>query len=75
MHNWYGIETETEFRRSDWQRQAEAEARLAQAAAGRPARRAFHLPRFSIAQWRGWRAPRLPLEAPVARRRPAYHAK
>ena len=45
MSNWYTIETEAEFRRREWQRAVEADARAAQA---RPAKR--KIPGPGIAQ-------------------------
>ena len=71
MHNWYGIETEAEFRRREWQREIEAETRAAEARAGRAERRGLRLPHFSLARLRGLGAPRLPFGAPLAPRRAA----
>jgi hypothetical protein len=61
MHNWYGIETEAAFRRREWERAAEADAR---SSALRATRRGFpllKLPHISLAQLRALSAPRLPL--------------
>jgi hypothetical protein len=44
MNNWYTIETEVEFRRREWQRAVEAEARAAQA---RPANGHSRWPRIA----------------------------
>jgi hypothetical protein len=44
MNNWYAIETEAEFRRREWQRAVEADARAAQA---RPAVGRMRWPRVS----------------------------
>jgi hypothetical protein len=45
MHNWYAVETEAEFRRREWQRAIEADARAAQA---RPANGRMRWPRISL---------------------------
>jgi len=58
MHNWYAIETETEFRRREWQRAIEADARAAQA---RPANRRPRWPRLgrlTLANLRSLAVPR-----------------
>ncbi len=44
MNNWYTIETEAEFRRREWQRAVEADARAAQA---RPANGRTRWPRIA----------------------------
>ncbi len=75
MHNWFGIETEAEFRRQQWQRAIEAEERVAQARAGHAASPKFRLPHLSLARLRALVAPRLPDTAPVAPRRAAYSSK
>jgi hypothetical protein len=74
MHNWYGIETEAEFRRQEWQRAIEAEERAAQACAGRVASPRFRLPRLSLARLRGLGTPRLPATSPVAPPRAAAYS-
>ena len=74
MHNWYGIETEAEFRRQEWQRTIEADARAALAQSGRVERGGWRLPQFSLARLRSLVAPRLPFGAPVAPRRPAVYS-
>jgi hypothetical protein len=71
MHNWYGIETEVEFRRQEWQRAIAADARAAQALDGRAGRRIFRLPHMSLARLRALGAPRQPFASPVAPRRAA----
>ncbi len=71
MHNWYGIETEVEFRRQEWQRAIEAEARAAQALDGRTGSRRFRLPHLFLARLRALGAPRQPFVSPVAPRRAA----
>ena len=43
MNNWYTVETEAEFRRREWQRAVEADARAAQA---RPANGRMRWPRL-----------------------------
>jgi hypothetical protein len=44
MNNWYAVEIEAEFRRREWQRAVEADARAAQA---RPANGRMRWPRIS----------------------------
>jgi hypothetical protein len=44
MNNWYTIETEVEFRRREWQRAVEADARAARA---RPANGQLRWPRIA----------------------------
>jgi hypothetical protein len=44
MSNWYAIETEAQFRRREWERAVEADARAAQA---RPANRELRWPRIA----------------------------
>jgi hypothetical protein len=44
MNNWYTVEIEAEFRRREWQRAVEADARAAQA---RPANGRMRWPRIS----------------------------
>ena len=75
MHNWYGIETEAEFRRREWQRAIEADARAAQASAGRAESRGFRLPHVFLARLRALGTPRQPFVSPVAPRRAAYSSK
>lgn len=59
MYTFYTIETETEFRRREWQRAVEAEARASQALAATPRRR-LHLPQFSLTPLRALATLRLP---------------
>jgi hypothetical protein len=76
MNTWYGIETEAEFRRQEWQRAIEAEQRVAHARSGRVTSQRFRLPRLSLARLRGLATPRLPATSPVApRRAPAFSSK
>jgi hypothetical protein len=76
MHNWYGIETEAEFRRQEWQRLAEADARAALIDAGRAANGRWRVSHGFLARLRALGAPRWPIGAPAAPRRPAaYSAK
>jgi hypothetical protein len=44
MSNWYAIETEAQFRRREWERVVEADARAAQA---RPVNRQLRWPRIA----------------------------
>ena len=74
MHNWYGIETEAEFRRQEWQRTIEADARSELARSGSAERGGWRLPHVSLARLRGLSAPRLPFGAPLAPRRPAAYS-
>jgi hypothetical protein len=74
MHNWYGIETEAEFRRQEWQRIVAAETRAAQASAGQTGSRGFRLPQFSLARLRSLGAPRLPVGSSLAPRRAAAYS-
>ena len=46
MTNWYTIEIEAEFRRREWEREIEAQARAAQARSATP-KRTWHWPDFS----------------------------
>jgi hypothetical protein len=76
MHNWYGIETEAEFRRQEWQRLAEADARAALAGTVRGESGRGRVPHGFLARLRALGAPRWPIGAPAAPRRPAaYSAK
>ena len=74
MHNWYGIETEAEFRRQEWQRMVEAEAGAALARSGGEQGRGWRLPRVSLARLRSLVGPRLPAAAPLTPRRPAAYS-
>jgi hypothetical protein len=58
MNNWYAVETEAEFRRREWQRVVEADARAAQA---RPANGQMQWPRIArltLARLRSFSVPR-----------------
>ena len=58
MNNWYTIEAETKFRRREWQRAVEADARAAQAL---PANRRMRWPRIgrlTLANLRSLAVPR-----------------
>ena len=76
MHNWYGVETEAEFRRQEWQRMVEADARATQAMSGRAVVRQAPLPRLFLARLRALSLPRLSFSPPLTPRRAAgYSAK
>jgi hypothetical protein len=58
MNNWYAVETEAEFRRREWERAVEADARAAQA---RPANGRIQRPRITqlaLARLRSFTVPR-----------------
>jgi hypothetical protein len=58
MSNWYAIETEAQFRRREWERVVEADARAAQA---RPVNRQLRwprIPRLTLANLRSLAVPR-----------------
>ena len=65
MNNYFAIETEAEFRRREWQRAVEADARVAQAT-GNGRKRWPHL---SLTSLRSFAAPRLPFSMPWVPRR------
>ncbi len=69
MHNWYGIETEAAFRRREWQREVEREARLSLTTSGNGRVRQRRLPRISLANLSASISPWLPLTSPLAPRR------
>ncbi|MBA2598539.1 MAG: hypothetical protein M3Q50_11190 [Chloroflexota bacterium] len=77
MVNWYGIETEAEFRQQEWQRMVEADTRAAEAIAGSKRDRARtggpRLPHLtlSLASLRALAAPRLRFASPLGPRRTA----
>ena len=71
MHNWYGIETEAEFRRQEWRRAIEADARAALADSGNAERGGWRMPHVSLARLRGLLSPRQPFGASLTPRRPA----
>jgi hypothetical protein len=58
MNNWYTIETEAEFRRREWQRAVEAEARAAQARPANGRTRWPRLGRLTLANLRSLVLPR-----------------
>jgi hypothetical protein len=63
MNNWYAIQTEAEFRRREWQRAVEADARAAQAL---PANGRMRWPRIShltLSNLRSLALPRLSFAA------------
>jgi hypothetical protein len=67
MNNWYAIETEAAFRRSEWQRAVEADVRAARVCA-RPRNGRKHwsrIPHLSLATL--WS--RAPFPSPIAPRR------
>ena len=66
MQNYYTIETEAEFRRREWERAAEGDARAAQARPTNGGLPGLHLPQFALATLRSLSAPRLPLTSPLA---------
>jgi hypothetical protein len=66
MNNYYAIETEVEFRRREWQRAVEADARSAQVCTGNGRK---HWPQLSLTTLRSFLGPRLPFSSPLAARR------
>jgi hypothetical protein len=58
MNNWYTIETEAEFRRREWQRAVEAEARAAQARPANGQPRWSRIAHLTLANLRSLAAPR-----------------
>jgi hypothetical protein len=58
MNNWYAIETEAEFRRREWQRVVEADARAAQARAATGRMRWPRVPHLTLANLRSLVLPR-----------------
>jgi hypothetical protein len=58
MNNWYTIETEAEFRRREWQRAIEAEARAAQARPANGHERWSRIGRTGLAKLRSFALPR-----------------
>jgi hypothetical protein len=61
MHNYFAIETEAEFRRREWERAAEADARAGLASPTNGRIHWSHLPQWVLASLRSLSAPRLPL--------------
>jgi hypothetical protein len=66
MNTYHAVETELEFRRREWQRAVEADARAAQVCAGNGRK---HWPHLSLTSLRSFLAPRLPFSTPLAVRR------
>ena len=66
MYNYFAIEAEAEFRRQEWQRAGEADARVAQASAASRGTRGPHL---SLPSLRSLAATRLHLSPPWVPRR------
>ena len=66
MNNYYAIETEMEFRRREWQRAVEADARAAQVCAGNGRK---YWPQLSLPSLRSVLAPRLPFSTSLGARR------
>ena len=66
MINYHAIETEAEFRRREWERAVEAEARVAQVCAGNGRK---HWPHLSLSSLRSLATSRLPFSSPLATRR------
>ena len=66
MNNYYAIETEVEFRRREWQRAVEADARSAQVCTGNSRN---HWPQLSLTTLRSFLGPRLPFSSPLEARR------
>ena len=58
MNNWYMIETEAKFRRREWQRAIEAEARAAQARPVNDHKRWSLIGRTALAKLRSFALPR-----------------
>ncbi|MBA3450402.1 MAG: hypothetical protein H0T18_04235 [Chloroflexia bacterium] len=81
MFNWYGIESEAEFRRREWERMVAADARAAQAVAASKTRsrsrngraHGSRLPRLSLslASLRALTAPRPRFATPLTAQRTA----
>ena len=66
MNNYYAIETEAEFRRREWERAVEADARAAQVCTGSWR---MHWPRPSLLNLRSFAAPRLSFASSLMSRR------
>jgi hypothetical protein len=58
MSNWYTIEVEAEFRRREWQRAVEADARAAQARPANGRMRWPRIPRLTLPNLRSLTVPR-----------------
>ena len=59
MSNWYTVEIEAEFRRREWQRAVEADARAAQARPAHGRMRWPRIPHLTLANLRSLGLPRL----------------
>jgi hypothetical protein len=68
MQNYFSIETEASFRRREWERAAEADARAAQA---RSTNGRVNWPQIALASLRLLSAPRLPLISSFKPARPS----
>ena len=66
MNNYYAIEIEAEFRRREWQRAVEADARAAQVCRGNGR---THWPRLSLMSVQSFAVPRLPFVSSLMTRR------
>jgi hypothetical protein len=69
MINFHAIETEAEFRRQEWLRDAKTDRLAAQALITSPRLRWPHWPQVSLARLRSLAAPRLPFAASLTPRR------
>ena len=69
MNNYYAIETEAEFRRREWQRMVEADARAEQASPRNGRKHWPHLSHLSLPSLRWLSVPRLRFSSPLASRR------
>jgi hypothetical protein len=58
MSNWYTVEVEAEFRRREWQRAVEADARAAQASPANARMRWPRIPRLTLVNLRSLTVPR-----------------
>jgi hypothetical protein len=74
MHTFYTIETEAAFRRREWQRAADADARASQALASAAPKRRLHLPHLSLAALRSLATLRLPFSSALREPCSVLHA-
>jgi hypothetical protein len=58
MNNWYTVEVEAEFRRREWQRAVEADARAAQARPANGRMRWSRIPHLTLSSLRSLALPR-----------------
>jgi hypothetical protein len=58
MNNWYAAEVEAEFRRREWQRAVEADARVAQARPANGRMRWPRIPHLTLASLKALTVPR-----------------